>query len=142
MSTDILITLGATVAGLISFVVVMGRREKAAMGAADHFQVKGFEATIDRACGESWCFSAHPMIAYLVIKADGAAFWASGDAPLLEPVERPLFNLTGERLNVSSGDDHRSFPVPANRPAPLQALQQRGIVRMGRVLTVAPPTGY
>ncbi|HMH67692.1 MAG TPA: hypothetical protein VK519_07220 [Pinirhizobacter sp.] len=303
MSTDTLITLGASVAGLITFAVVMGRWEKAtiaAMGAADHFQVKGFEATIDRArnevhicvegharifrapfghlvvehkvettavahekrptrrrgialtsnrrrllrsgsyvapssgwtettwtavetgktwlrlravrlpayyaqhwgdgregqtsvltdamdvplsnskaralklwldhhrcelfpdhaalratweqtCAEllracrqqrdhqgiaagafeSWSFSAHPTIAYLVIEADGAAFWASGDTPMLEPVERPRFKLAGDRLTVFSADDNRSFPLPADRMAPLQALQRRGIVRLG-----------
>jgi hypothetical protein len=275
MVTDTLILFGVTAAGLVAFAVVMGRREKAAitaMGASNHFQVKGFEATIDRArhevhisveghaqvfraplghlvaehkvetaavppsngcprtvwarvetgktwvrllavclpvyyaqhwsarkerqthvltdamdvtlpnskarafelwldhhkrelfpdraavratwdqtCAEllracrqqrddhgnaamafeTWSFSAQPAIAYLVIEADGAVFWASGDTPMLEPVDRPRFKLAGDRLTVFSGDDHRSFPVPAERMAALQALRRRGVVRMG-----------
>lgn len=52
MPADMLIILGSSVAGLIAFAVVMGRWEKAAkaaMATAGHFQVKGLEATIDRA---------------------------------------------------------------------------------------------
>ena len=59
MSTDTLIVLGAVVVGLIAFAVVMGRWEKAiraAMGTLDHFQVKGFEASIDRARREVHIF--------------------------------------------------------------------------------------
>ena len=81
---------------------------------------------------EIWSFSAQPAIAYLVIEADGAAFWASGDIPMLEPVEKARFKLIGDKLTVSSGDDNRSFPVPADRMASLQALQRRGVVPMGR----------
>ena len=81
---------------------------------------------------ETWSFSAQPSIAYLVIEANGETAWASGDTPMLEPVERPHFKLVGDRLTVSSGDDNRSFPVPADRAAPLQALQRRGVVQMGR----------
>lgn len=79
---------------------------------------------------ETWSFSAQPTIIYLVIESDGAAFWASGDTPLLEPVERPRFRSTRDELTVFSGDDHRSFPLPPDRLAPLQALQRRRIVRM------------
>ena len=59
MPTDILVTLGFAVAGLIAFAIVMRRWEKAAIaasGAADHFRVKGFEATIDRARSEVHIF--------------------------------------------------------------------------------------
>ena len=91
---------------------------------------------------ETWSFSAQPTIAYLVIEADGAASWASGDTPMLEPVDKPRFKLAGNRLTVSSGDDSRSFPVPAGRMAPLQALQRRGFVRMGGILKAAPPARY
>jgi len=80
---------------------------------------------------ETWSFSSQPTIAYLVIESDGAAFWASGDTPLLEPIERPCFKFARDRLTVFSGDDHRSFYVPADRLAPLQALQRRRIVRIG-----------
>lgn len=80
---------------------------------------------------ETWSFSAQPTIAYLVIEADGAAFWASGNTPMLELVEKPLFKLTGDRFVVSSGDDHRSLPLPADRMATVQALRGRGVIRMG-----------
>jgi hypothetical protein len=81
---------------------------------------------------ETWSFSAQPSIAYLMIETDGAAFWASGDTPMLEPIEGPCFKLVDEKLTVSSGDDSRSFPVPADRLASLQALQRRGVIQMGR----------
>lgn len=80
---------------------------------------------------ETWSFSARPTIAYLVIEADGAAFWASGDTPILELVEMPRFKLAGDKLTVSSGGDERSFPVPTERTASLQALRRRGVVRIG-----------
>ncbi|WP_250633422.1 hypothetical protein [Pinirhizobacter soli] len=77
---------------------------------------------------ETWSFSAQPSIAYLVIEADGAAFWAYGDTPILEPIERPCFKLADDKLTVFSGDDNRSFAVPADRMPPLRALQRRGVV--------------
>ena len=77
---------------------------------------------------EAWSFSAQPAIAYLVIETDGAAFWASGDTPLLEPVEKPRFKLDGDRLNVFSGDDNRLFSVPADQLVPLRALKHRGVI--------------
>ncbi|WP_250628298.1 hypothetical protein [Pinirhizobacter soli] len=80
---------------------------------------------------ETWSFSAQPMIAYLVIEADGSAFWAWGETPMLEPVDKPRFKLAGDRLTVVSGDDNRSFPVPADRITTLLALRRRGVVRMG-----------
>ena len=52
MSADTLIVLGAMVLGLTVFAVVMGRWEKAiraATATVDHFRVKGFGASIDRA---------------------------------------------------------------------------------------------
>jgi len=79
---------------------------------------------------ETWSFSAEPTIAYLVIEADGATFWASGDAPILEPIERPRFKAAGSRLTVFSGDDNRSFPLPAERLVHLRALKHRGVVRI------------
>jgi hypothetical protein len=79
---------------------------------------------------ETWVFSAQPTIAYLVIEANGAVFWASGDTPMLERVEGPGLKLSGDRLTVSSGDDERPFRVPAERVAPLLALRRRGVVRM------------
>lgn len=80
---------------------------------------------------ETWSFSAQPIISYLVIEADGAAFWAWGDTPMLEPIERPRFEWGRDRLTILSGDDHRSFPLPAERTAPLQALRRRGVFGMG-----------
>jgi hypothetical protein len=77
---------------------------------------------------ETWSFSTQPAIAYLAIEADGAAYWASGETPMLEPIDRPRFKFTGDRLTVFSNDDSRSFPFPADRMATLQALQRRGIV--------------
>lgn len=79
---------------------------------------------------EVWSFSAQPVIAYLLIEADGAAFWASGDTPILEPVEMPRFKLTRDKLTVSSDGDERSFPVPTERMAALQTLLRRSIVRI------------
>ncbi|HEY4145661.1 hypothetical protein [Pinirhizobacter sp.] len=80
---------------------------------------------------ETWSFSAQPTIAYLVIEADGAAFWASGDTPMLEPIERPRFRLAGDTLTVFSGEINQSFPVRANQMPLLQALQSRGVIQRG-----------
>ena len=80
---------------------------------------------------ETWSFSAQPAISYLVIEADGATFWAAGDAPMLEPVERPQFKAGGGRLTVVSGDDNRSFPLPADRLMHLRALQHRSAFHTG-----------
>jgi hypothetical protein len=77
---------------------------------------------------ETWSFSTQPAIAYLAIEADGAAYWASGETPMLEPIDRPRFKFAGDKLTVFSNDDSRSFPFPADRMATLQALQRRGIV--------------
>jgi hypothetical protein len=85
----------------------------------------------DAGAFETWSFSAQPTIAYLVIEADGATFWASGDTPMLEPIEKPRFKLAGNKLTVVSGEDNRSFPLPVDRIATLQALRRRGVVRMG-----------
>ncbi|WP_250623724.1 hypothetical protein [Pinirhizobacter soli] len=74
---------------------------------------------------ETWSFSAQPSISYLVIEADGATYWAAGDAPMLEPVERPQFKAGGGRLVVVSGGDNRSFPLPRDRLIHLRALQHR-----------------
>lgn len=55
MSIDNLLTLCITIAPLIACAVILVRRERAAMkamGASDHFQVKGFEANIDRVRNE------------------------------------------------------------------------------------------
>jgi len=87
---------------------------------------------------ETWSFSAQPGITYLVIEADGAAFWASGNTPLLEPIEKPRFKLTGDKLAVFSANDHRSFPVPTERKASLQALRRRGVVLMDGDLSMRP----
>jgi hypothetical protein len=78
---------------------------------------------------ETWVFSAQPTIAYLVIETDGAAFWASGDTPMLVPVDRPRFKSIREKLVVSSDGYNRSFPIPADRMGTLQALRRRGVVR-------------
>jgi len=80
---------------------------------------------------ETWSFSAQATIAYLVIEADGAAFWASGDTPMLEPVGTPRFKLTGDKLAVFSGGDERAFPVPTERVEALWALRRRGVIRIG-----------
>lgn len=80
---------------------------------------------------ETWAFSAEPSIAYLAIELNGTAFWASGDTPQLEQLDQPRFELAGDSLTVFSGDEARSFPVPADKLAPLQALQRQGIVRKG-----------
>ncbi|WP_250634267.1 hypothetical protein [Pinirhizobacter soli] len=80
---------------------------------------------------ETWSFSAQPTIAYLVIEADGAAFWASGDTPILELVEKPRFKLVGDKLAIFSGDDSRSFLMPTDRIAILQSLRRQGVVRIG-----------
>src|ERR1700754_463526 len=77
MQTDIFITLGVAVVGLIAFAIVMGRWEKAiraAMATVDHFRVKGFEANIDRARhevrvfveGHEWVFRA--PLGHLVVE--------------------------------------------------------------------------
>jgi hypothetical protein len=79
---------------------------------------------------ETWVFSAQPTIAYLVIEADGAAFWASGDTPMLVLVDRPRFTSTREKLVVSSGGDNRSFPIPTERLEHLRALTRRGAIRI------------
>jgi len=79
---------------------------------------------------ETWSFSAQPEISYLVIEADGATFWASGNAPMLEPIDRPGFKAAGSGLIVFSGDDNRSFPLPADRLAHLRALKRRGAIQL------------
>jgi hypothetical protein len=79
---------------------------------------------------ETWTFSAEPTIAYLVIETDGAAFWATGDTPMLEPIERPRFKSAGDRLTVTSGFRTLSLPLPADRLAPLRALKHRGVIHM------------
>lgn len=79
---------------------------------------------------ETWSFSAQPTIAYLVIEADGATFWASGDTPMLESVGTPRFKLAGDKLTVSSGDCNRSFPVPADQTPLLRGLKHRRVVQM------------
>jgi hypothetical protein len=79
---------------------------------------------------ETSSFSAQPTIAYLVIEADGAVYWASGDTPMLEPVVTPRFKLSSNKLTVFSGDDHRSFPVPENQAATLRGLKHRRVIQM------------
>lgn len=54
MSLDNFIPLSITIAGLIALLIE--RRENAAMGATDHFHVKGLEARIDRARREVHIF--------------------------------------------------------------------------------------
>src|ERR1700754_1566151 len=77
MSADTLIVLGAMVLGLTVFAVVMGRWEKAiraATATVDHFRVKGFGASIDRARqevrvfvdGHEWVFRA--PLGHLVVE--------------------------------------------------------------------------
>ena len=78
---------------------------------------------------ETWCFSTDPTIAYFAIEANGAAYWASGETPMLEPIDRPRFKLIGTWLTVSSGEDNQSFPVPVDRIATLQPLLRRSIIR-------------
>ncbi|HEY4144588.1 hypothetical protein [Pinirhizobacter sp.] len=80
---------------------------------------------------ETWSFSAQPTITYLVIEEDGAAYWASGDTPMLEPIERPRFKWASNTLTVFFKDDERSITLPADRLATLQALKRRGVVQMG-----------
>jgi hypothetical protein len=79
---------------------------------------------------ETWSFSSEPTIAYFVIEANGAAFWAAGNTPMLEPIDRPRSKLAEDKLIISSGDEHRSFPIPTSRIATLQALQRLGVAQM------------
>ena len=79
---------------------------------------------------ETWSFSAQPAISYLVIEADGTVFWASGDTPMLEPVENPHFKPTGGVLTVAADYSTRSFPLSADRLAPLRALGNRRVIQM------------
>ena len=79
---------------------------------------------------ETWSFSSEPTIAYFVIEANGAAFWAAGNTPMLEPIDRPRSKLAEDKLIISSDDEHRSFPIPTSRIATLQALQRLGVAQM------------
>lgn len=74
---------------------------------------------------ETWSFSARPAISYLVVEVDGAVFWASGDTPMLEPVESASFKSAGRVLTVTSGNDSRPFPLPEDWQAPQRALKRR-----------------
>lgn len=79
---------------------------------------------------ETWSFSSEPTIAYFVIEVNGAAFWAAGNIPMLEPIDRPRSKLAEDKLIISSGDEHRSFPIPTSRISTLQALQRLGVAQM------------
>ena len=113
MFTDTLITSGITVAALLAFAVVMGRRQKAANAAmawVDHFQVKGFEAKIDRARNEVHIF-------------------AGGDAPAFRA---PLGHLVVEHKVDTTAMAYEK--LPKRRFSLSRNSNRRRLLRSGRYM--------